>query len=66
MARCEGVLVDPAPVGLVQNYGESAITYSALCWISDPMQSVTIASRIRSAIWDSFQAHAIEIPLPHG
>ena len=64
MARCEGVLVDPAPVGLVQNYGESAITYSARCWISDPMQSVTIASRIRSAIWDSFQAHAIEIPLP--
>jgi len=64
MAGCEGVLDDPAPVGLVQDYGESAITYSARCWISDPMQSVTIASRVRSAIWDSFEAHGIEIPFP--
>ena len=64
MARCEGVLVDPAPVGLVQNYDDSAITYSARCWISDPMKSLTTASRVRSAIWDSFQAHGIEIPFP--
>lgn len=64
MAGCEGVLQEPAPVSLVQDYGESAITYSARCWISDPMQSVSTASRIRSAIWDCFQAHGIEIPFP--
>jgi len=64
MASCEGVLQEPAPVSLVQDYGESAITYSARCWISDPMQSVSTASRIRSAIWDCFQAHGIEIPFP--
>ena len=64
MASCEGVLHEPAPLSLVHDYGESAITYSARCWISDPMQHVDIASRVRSAIWDCFQAHGIEIPFP--
>jgi small-conductance mechanosensitive channel len=64
MASCEGVLHQPAPASLVQDYGESAITYSARCWISDPMQSVNTASRVRSAIWDCFEAHGIEIPFP--
>lgn len=64
MASCTGVLRDPAPVSLVHDYGESAITYSARCWISDPMQSVNTASRVRSAIWDAFHAHGIEIPFP--
>jgi small-conductance mechanosensitive channel len=64
MASCQGVLHEPTPVSLVQDYGDSAITYSARCWISDPMQSVNTSSRVRSAIWDSFQAHGIEIPFP--
>ena len=64
MASCEGVLQQPAPATLVQDYGDSAITYSARCWISDPMQSVGTASRVRSALWDAFEAHGIEIPFP--
>lgn len=58
------VLAEPGPSGLVVKYGESAVLYAVRFWIANPMADTHISSDVRLAIWEAFQRHSIEIPLP--
>ena len=63
-AQVKRVLPEPAPKALMLNYGDYAINYSLRFWISNPMDNVGICSEVNQAIWQAFQEHNIEIPLP--
>ena len=56
------VLAKPAPVGLILSYGESGVGYAVRFWIANPMEGTAVSSAVRAAIWEAFQANAIEIP----
>jgi potassium-dependent mechanosensitive channel len=58
------VLPQPAPKGLLINYGDSSIDYALRFWIANPMENGGICSEVRRAIWHAFQKHEIEIPFP--
>ena len=58
------VLKQPAPKGLLLNYGDSAINYGLRFWIANPMDNVSICSAVNQAIWHAFQREGIEIPFP--
>jgi potassium efflux system protein len=58
------VLKQPAPKGLLLNYGDSAINYALRFWIANPMDNVGICSEVNQAIWKAFKEHNIEIPFP--
>ncbi len=56
------VLPKPGPVGLILRYGDSAVGYAVRFWIANPMEATAVSSAVREAIWEAFQANAIEIP----
>jgi len=58
------ILPQPAPKGLLINYGDSSIDYALRFWIANPMENGGICSEVRRAIWHAFQQHEIEIPFP--
>ena len=58
------VLPQPAPKGLLINYGDSSIDYALRFWIANPMENGGICSEVRRAIWHAFRKHEIEIPFP--
>ena len=58
------VLPQPAPKGLLINYGDSSIDYALRFWIANPMDNGGICSEVRRAIWHAFQKQEIEIPFP--
>ena len=60
----EKVLVDPAPVALILDYGDSAIKYALRFWIADPMEGTSISSHVRLAVWRHFKINNVEIPYP--
>jgi len=59
----ERVLTDPPPRASVQSFGEVAITYGLAFWIANPMTGGSVSSELRTAIWECFREHGIEIPL---
>jgi len=59
------VLEKPAPVCQLKNFGDSSVDLEMRIWIGDPEGGVSnVSSKVRVAIWDSFQEHGIEIPFP--
>ena len=58
------VLPEPAPKGLLLNYGDFAINYALRFWIANPLDNGSISSEVNQAIWHAFKAHNIEIPFP--
>jgi len=53
-----------APKGYLLSYDESAIAYAIHYWIENPMNGLSVASKVSIAIWDAFEKEGIEIPYP--
>ncbi|MEB3193643.1 MAG: mechanosensitive ion channel domain-containing protein [Cyanobacteriota bacterium] len=64
-AAVAGVLPDPPPRAFLLNYGDSAVEYVLRFWIASALDNLSISSRVREAIWQTFREEAIEIPYPH-
>lgn len=59
------VLVEPAPVVHLKNFGESGVDLMLTVWIPDPEEgSAALQSEINIKIWQAFKANNISIPFP--
>jgi small-conductance mechanosensitive channel len=63
--RIDRVLEKPAPVCQLKNFGDSSVDLEMRIWIGDPESGISnVSSKVRIAIWDTFQENGIEIPFP--
>lgn len=61
----ERVLDDPAPVTRMMAFGENGIELELRVWVASPELGINnVRSEINLAIWRSFKAHGITVPLP--
>lgn len=59
------VLLEPAPVVLLKNFGESGIDMELAVWIDTPEAGeLVLRSDLNWAIWEGFRREGIEIPFP--
>ena len=58
------VMLQPAPQALLLHYDPSGITYAVRYWMRDPMQGITIASELSTALWHTLNEKGIPIALP--
>lgn len=58
------VLMDPAPLAPLVEYGNSSVDFIVLAWVEDAMYRWKVAAELRMMIWDAFKEHGIEIPFP--
>lgn len=59
------VLIEPEPVCLLVDFGESSVDFELRFWINDPVNGTTnVRSAVMLNIWDLFHANGIEIPYP--
>lgn len=58
------VMQTPAPVILLDNFGESAVNFKVLCWIADIDNWAIIRSVLMSNIFEEFYKRGIQIPFP--
>ena len=59
------VLLDPAPVGRLLEFGDNGIGLELRIWINDPEQGVNnVRSDLNLGIWRAFKEHNITIPFP--
>ena len=59
------VLDDPPPICQLKDFGNFGIDFELRFWIRDPQNGIAnVSSAVRLEIWDAFNAHGIEIPLP--
>lgn len=64
-AAVSRVLSKPAPNVWLRSFGEHAVEYDILVWISDPEQGVgNVQSDILHRLWRLFKENGIEIPFP--
>ncbi len=61
---CEGVLDTPPPIAIVRSFGESAVSYVVMYWITDFGHDVEIESAVRTRIWYAAQRAGLEMPFP--
>jgi small-conductance mechanosensitive channel/CRP-like cAMP-binding protein len=59
---CPGVLTDPPPVTVVTGFGDSAINYTVLYWITDFGRDIHIESDVRTRMWYAARRAKLEIP----
>ncbi len=57
-------LASPAPDVLITDFGNSAVTYRACCFVADMERAIFAQDQLRAAIWYAFQRHGLEIPYP--
>jgi small-conductance mechanosensitive channel/CRP-like cAMP-binding protein len=55
---------DRTPVVRVADFGDSAIVYEILYWLTDYMWAHEVEAAIRERIWYLFRRHGLEIPFP--
>ena len=58
------VLTYPPPQGFVTEFADSSVNYRLLFWVGNPLQSFSVASALRQAIWKRFEQEGITIPFP--
>ncbi|MFN7971212.1 MAG: mechanosensitive ion channel [Acidobacteriota bacterium] len=58
------VLHKPEPEVRLTGFGESAMAFQLLAWISDPWESERILSDLNYAVDEAFQREGIRIPFP--
>jgi potassium-dependent mechanosensitive channel len=58
------ILATPLPQVFFTGFGDSALNFELLVWISQPNRQVMIKSDLYFAIEAAFRAHQIEIPFP--
>ena len=64
IAGCPDVLTDPPPTAVLRSFGDSAINYVLLYWITDFARDVHIDSDVRTRIWYAARRSGLEIPYP--
>jgi small-conductance mechanosensitive channel/CRP-like cAMP-binding protein len=57
-------MATPSPDVLLVDFGASAITYRARCFVPDMERASLAQDQMRTALWYAFQRHGIEIPYP--
>ncbi|QZP38690.1 mechanosensitive ion channel family protein [Halobaculum magnesiiphilum] len=58
------VLDSPKPRCRLRRFGDSALEYELLCWVSSPTRRAKAVHRLNRAIHDEFAEAGIEIPYP--
>ncbi|MEZ5488841.1 MAG: mechanosensitive ion channel [Gammaproteobacteria bacterium] len=60
------IVVAPAPVCWMTDFGESSLDFVLRFWIRDPQNGLTnIRGQVLLALWDTFKENDIKIPFPH-
>lgn len=59
-----GVMNEPPPLVLFQEFGDSSLNFTLLVWLADPLRRPVTTSELRFAIDDAFRENDIEIPFP--
>ena len=54
----------PSPRVRFREFGDSALNFELLCWVSNPAVAARAVHHLNSAIYRRFQADGIEIPFP--
>ena len=54
----------PTPLILLDNFGDSAVNFKILCWVSDIDNWFTIKSVLMSRVFEEFYKNEISIPFP--
>jgi small-conductance mechanosensitive channel len=63
--RVERVIHDPAPICLLNGFGDSSVNLEVRFWIGDPENGLAnVTSQVLLEVWRSFQEHKVEIPFP--
>lgn len=61
----ERVLDDPAPMCLLNGFGDSSVDLEIRLWVDDPQAGIAnVKSDVLLEVWDKFHEHEIEIPYP--
>ena len=61
----ERVIEVPAPVCLLEGFGDNSVNLEIRVWISDPQNGLSnIKSQILLRVWETFHENDIEIPYP--
>jgi MscS family membrane protein len=60
--RCEYVLPEPPPSVRLVSFGDSAIQFQVLVWISQPEFRAKATDQINRAICEEFERQGIEMP----
>ncbi len=63
-AESEGVLADPPPLVLLEDFADSAITYRIKFWIDAPQRHALIENAVRSNAWYRLKQAGYGIPFP--
>jgi small-conductance mechanosensitive channel len=64
-AQHRRVLREPAPDGLIRQFGENGVELELGVWIDDSQAGqANLRSDLYAAIWDVFRAHGIPMPPP--
>lgn len=64
LAQVPLAMASPAPDVQLVDFGASAMTYRARCFVQDMERSSLAQDQMRTAIWYAFQRHGLEIPYP--
>jgi CRP-like cAMP-binding protein len=64
IARVPLAMSTPGPDVLLVDFGSSAVTYRARCFVQDMERASLAQDQMRTALWYTFQRHGIEIPYP--
>jgi small-conductance mechanosensitive channel/CRP-like cAMP-binding protein len=57
-------MTTPPPDVLMLDFGNSAVTYRARCFVQDMERASLVQDQMRSALWYAFQREGLEIPYP--
>jgi potassium-dependent mechanosensitive channel len=60
----DGVAQTPEPVVIFRRFGEKAVEFSLLFWVTDQEQSLPVTSDVGLAVWDALNQAGIGIPFP--
>jgi MscS family membrane protein len=60
----ENVLTDPIPNVRFREFGESALNFELLCWISEPAMRGLTVHDLNCAVYRTFSETGITIPFP--
>lgn len=60
----EGISKTPTPEVRLEDFGDSGMLFSLLCWIPNARDDLRLSSALRFAIEKSFRKSKIEIPFP--
>lgn len=59
-----GVLANPPPIALLQEFADSAMVYRLKFWIDRPAAHLTIEHQVRSNVWYRLKQKGLGIPFP--